>query len=289
MPGPLQRVILAAMRIGITVFLTDTGIDPASLGAAVEERGFASLYVPEHTHLPVRASEPPALVEGVRLDDYRRSLDPWVALAFAASTTSRIRLGTGVALIAQHDPIALAKRIATLDHLSGGRVTLGVGYGWNREELADHGVSFSDRRAVVAENLRCMRALWRDDEATFEGERVRLEAAYSWPKPAQRPGVPVLFGGGAGPKMFEAIVADGDGWMPIGGAGLGEALPRLRAAFEEAGRDPASLQVVPFGTIPTAEKLARYEALGCTEVVLRVPMGSEGEVKRSLDELTRWL
>lgn len=276
------------MRLGITVFLTDQGIDPATLAREVEERGFDGLYLPEHTHLPVRNATPPGLVEGVRLEDYRRSLDPWVALAMAAGATERIRLGTGVALVAQHDPIVLAKQIATLDHLSGGRVTLGVGYGWNREELEDHGVAYAERRAVVADHLACMQALWSQDEATHHGPYTTLEASYSWPKPRQQPRVRTLLGGGAGPKLFEAIVAQADGWMPIGGAGLGESLPRLRAAFEAAGRDPAGIEVMPFGTVPTEAKLERYRELGCTEVVLRVAMGSADEVRRSLDDLMRW-
>jgi probable F420-dependent oxidoreductase len=277
------------MRLGITVFLTDQGIDPATLAREVEQRGFDGLYVPEHTHLPVRNATPPSLVEGVRLEDYRRSLDPWVALAMAAAGSERIRLGTGVALVAQHDPIVLAKQIATLDHLSGGRVTLGVGYGWNRDELEDHGVAYDERRQVVADHLVCMQALWSQDEATHDGPYTTLEASYSWPKPRQQPRVRTLLGGGAGPKLFEAIAAHADGWMPIGGAGLGESLPRLRAAFEAVGRDPADIEVMPFGTVPTALKLDRYRELGCTEVVLRVPMGTTDEVRRSLDDLRRWL
>ena len=276
------------MRVGVTVFLTDQGIDPVTLATAVEERGFDALYLPEHTHLPVRHALPPSLVEGVDIEHYRRSLDPLVALSMAAAVTTRLGLGTGVLLVAQHDAIGLAKQIATLDRASGGRFTLGVGFGWNREELEDHGVEFTRRREVVAEKLRCMQALWSQDEASYEGEFVSLQPAYAWPKPLQQPRVRTLIGGGAGSKLFEAIAADADGWMPIGGAGMSAALPDLRAAFERAGRDPANLDVVPFGTIADAGKLAHYESLGCSEVVLRVPMGPADEVLRALDELVRF-
>ncbi|HEY4947028.1 MAG TPA: TIGR03619 family F420-dependent LLM class oxidoreductase, partial [Acidimicrobiales bacterium] len=160
------------MRLGITAFLTDLAMGPADLARAAEDRGFHSLYLPEHTHLPVRAATPPALVEGVHRDDYRRSLDPLVALATAASVTGRIKLGTGVVLVAQHDPIVLAKQIATLDHLSGGRVVLGIGFGWNRAEAADHGVEFRMRREVAREHVLCMQALWAEEQAAFHGAHV---------------------------------------------------------------------------------------------------------------------
>jgi len=274
------------MRIGITVFLTDGGIDPVALARAVEARGFDSLYLPEHTHLPVRAAEPPGLVEGVRLEDYRRGLDPLLALSMAAAVTDRIRLGTGVLLVAQHDAIGLAKQIATLDHCSGGRFVLGIGYGWNRAEAADHGVDFSDRRELVAEKLGVMQALWSQEEASFAGELVTLEPAYAWPKPVQRPRVRTLIGGGAGPKLFGAIASHADGWLPIGGSGLSDHLPRLAEAWRAAGRE-GKPSVVPFGVVPSAGKLRHYAELGCDEIVLRVPMGDERSVLAVLDEHAR--
>lgn len=274
------------MRIGVTCFLTDRDIAPADLARAAEERGFASLFLPEHTHLPVRADTPPALVEGVSPDDYKRSLDPFVALATAASVTSTLRLGTGVALVAQHDPIVLAKQVATLDHLSGGRVDLGIGFGWNRAEAADHGLAFADRRAVAREHVLCMQALWRDDPAEFHGEFVDLDPCWSAPDPVQRPGVPVLLGGAASPGNFAAIAEYADGWMPVGGSGLAEALPALRRAFEDSGRDPGLARVVPFGTVPTEAKLDHYAGLGIDEVVLRVPSGPASAVLAVLDAYT---
>ncbi len=276
------------MRLGVTCFLTDRDLSPAELAVAAEERGFASLFLPEHTHLPVRAHDPPALVEGVRADDYRRSLDPFVALATAVPVTRRLSLGTGVVLVAQHDPVVLAKQVATLDHLSGGRAVLGIGFGWNREEAADHGVDFGARRRVARDHVRCMRALWRDDEAEYHGEFVDLDPCFSWPKPV-RGRVPVLLGGAATDGNFAAVAEYGDGWMPIGGSGLAEALPRLRRAFEHAGRDRSEARVLPFGTVPTEAKLEHFAGLGVDEVVLRVPGGDRSSVLTVLDAHARFV
>ncbi len=277
------------MRLGITAFLTDLAMGPADLARAAEDRGFHSLYLPEHTHLPVRADTPPALVEGVHPDDYRRSLDPLVALATAASVTGRIKLGTGVVLVAQHDPIVLAKQVATLDHLSGGRVVLGIGFGWNRAEAADHGVEFRTRREVAREHVLCMQALWAEEQAAFHGAHVSLDPCWSWPKPIQRPRVTTLVGGGAHPSVFAAVAEYADGWMPIGGSGLAAALSELRRAVEARGRDPEDVRVVPFGTVPTDQKLAHYQELGIGEVVLRVPSGASAQMLPVLDGLASFV
>jgi probable F420-dependent oxidoreductase len=277
------------MRVGVTAALTDRSMAVDEFARAVEERGYDSLYLPEHTHLPVSRAAPPALVAGVHLEDYKRTVDPFVSLAAAAAVTGRILLGTGITLVAQHDPIVLAKQIATLDRLSGGRFVLGIGYGWNRDEAADHGVDFSQRRAIAREKVLCMRALWSEDVAEFHGDHVSLPPSFSWPKPVQQPHVRTLVGGGAGPVVFAAVAEYADGWMPIGGAGVTAALQSLRGAFESAGRDPATLEVVPFGTVPSEGKLAHYASIGCTEVVLRVPSGPGGEMLRVLDDYTRYL
>lgn len=276
------------MRLGITAFLGPESLDPAALAVAVEERGFDALFLPEHTHLPVRADRPPALVDGVDVADYRRSLDPLVALAAAAAVTTRIRLGTGVLLVAQHDPIVLAKQVATLDHLSGGRVTLGVGFGWNRAEAEDHGVPFADRREVAREHTECLRALWRHEPAEYHGRYVDLAPCWAAPKPVQG-NLPVLLGGGAGPALLGAVAAWGDGWLPVGGSGLARALPELRRLAAEAGRDPAALDVVPFGTVPDEAKLAHYASLGLDQVVLRLPAGPPDAMRRDLDALARYV
>jgi probable F420-dependent oxidoreductase len=277
------------MRLSVTAALTDLGPAPALLAAAAEERAFAALYVPEHTHLPLREESPPALVDGVRLEDYRRSLDPFVSLAAAATATTRLGLGTGVALVAQRDPIVLAKEVATLDWLSGGRVTLGIGYGWNRAEAADHGVEFATRRALLREKVLCMKALWSTHPSEFHGELVDLPPSWSYPKPTQQPHPRLLLGGAPSQANFRAVAELADGWMPIGGGGIAAALPLLHAACEEAGRDPTTVEVVPFGTIPTPAKLEHLAGLGVSEVVLRLASGSSDEMLRGLDELAAFV
>ena len=273
------------MRLGITAALTDLDMAPAALARSAEELGFSSLYLPEHTHLPLREDTPPALVAGVRPDDYKRGLDPLVALSAAGAVTTRLGLGTGILLVAQHDPIVLAKQVATLDHLSAGRVTLGVGFGWNRAEAEDHGVDFEHRHERVREYLACMEALWSKEKAEYHGKLVDLPPTWAWPKPVQQPRVRTLVGGGSGDAILAAVVDHADGWIPIGGSGLSSAVPRLRHMAHEAGRDPDALDVVPFGTIAGHGKLEHYAALGIKEVVLRVAAGPEDTMRAELDAL----
>ncbi|MFE7129945.1 TIGR03619 family F420-dependent LLM class oxidoreductase [Streptomyces sp. NPDC057638] len=270
------------MRISTTIFLTDETITPVRLARELEDRGFAGLYLPEHSHIPVERSSPfPG--GGALPPEYGRLLDPFVALAQAAAVTERIALGTGVTLVAQHDPVDLAKRVATLDHLSGGRLTLGVGHGWNREEAEDHGVRWATRRAQVADSLQLMRALWAPEPTAYDGAFGSVRASYAHPKPVN--GAPrVLFGGGAGPRLFADIAAHADGWLPIGGSGLAASLTALRAAWEAAGRGSTAPQVVPYAVNPTPGKLEHYARLGVTEVVVSLP--TEGEAAlRTLDDL----
>jgi len=273
------------MRFGITMFSTDLSMDVPALAVAAEERGFDSLYLPEHTHIPVSRRTPPPTGDAELAEEYKRTLDPLIALAAAASVTRTLRLGTGVALPAQREPIVTAKAVATLDQLSGGRFVLGVGFGWNEDELADHGVAMADRRAVCREHVLAMQALWADDVAGFTGDHVQVSPSWSWPKPIQRPGVPVLVGGGAGPKLFAHVAEYGDGWIPIGGTGLGESIPRLREVVGEAGRDPDALEIVPFGSLPDPGKLEHFAAVGVTECVFRVPSAPADAVLPVLD---RW-
>lgn len=271
------------------MFATDRSMPVHELARAAEERGFHSLYIPEHTHIPTSRETPAATGTDELDDDYTRTLDPLIALAAAATVTSTILLGTAVALPAQHDPIAYAKAVATLDHLSGGRVALGVGYGWNVEELRDHGVSFKDRRDVVRETMLLCQSLWANEEGSFEGRHVSVSPSWTWPKPVQQPRVRTLLGGGAGPKLFANIAEWCDGWIPFGGAGLKEQLPELRRVVTEAGRDPDELHIVPMGVFPTPEKMAYYESLGVTETVLRVPNRGADEILPVLDDYVSYL
>lgn len=277
------------MRYGITMFATDVSIDVVELAREAEARGLESLWLPEHTHIPVSRLTPPPTGDADLAEEYRRCLDPLVALAAAASVTSTLRLGTGILLAAQREPIVTAKAVATLDHLSGGRAALGVGFGWNEDELENHGVAMRDRREVARERVLAMQALWRDDEASFHGDHVHLEPSWSWPKPVQRGAdgrrrVPVLHGGAAGPKLFSHIAEYGDGWIPIGGGGLTDAIPRLRDALAAAGRDPSTLEIVPFGSMPDPGKLDHFERIGVTECVFRIPSAPRDVVLPILDE-----
>lgn len=275
------------MRLATTIFLTDETITPVALARELEQRGFAGLYLPEHTHIPV-SRETPYPAGGELPAEYGRTLDPFVALGQAAAVTERLLLATGITLIAQHDPIDLAKQIATLDHLSEGRFTLGLGFGWNVEEAADHGVDWSKRRALGHDRLALMRALWAAEPTAYEGEFGSVRASLAYPKPVQKPRGPVtgprtLIGGAAGPKLFARIAESADGWMPIGGRGLSESVPELRRAWEAAGRDPQHLQVVPYAVLPSPGKLAHYADLGIEEVVLQLPPEPAPGVLRVLD------
>lgn len=274
------------MQIGVTLFTTDQSIGPVDLARATEERGFFSLYVPEHTHIPVSRRTPPPTGDAVLPEEYKRTLDPFVALAAAAAATTRLRIGTGICLVAERDPIVTAKEVATLDLISGGRFVFGIGYGWNREEMAQHGVEFGARRAVTRERVLLMERLWQDDEAAFAGDLVQLEPSWAWPKPVQQPRPPVLIGGAPGPTLFAHVAEYADGWMPIGGAGVANALPVLQDRMAAAGRDPKRLQIVLLGVLPDEAKLAYYASLGITEVALRLPSAPRDDVRRALDRLT---
>jgi probable F420-dependent oxidoreductase len=275
------------VHFGLTMFATDQVMRPDDFARAAEERGFVSLYVPEHTHVPVSRRTPPPSGDAVLPDYYKRPFDPFVAMAMAAAATERLRVGTGICLVAQRDPIVTAKAVASLDHLSGGRFVFGVGFGWNADEIEDHGIEMRRRRDVAREHLLAMQRLWADDEASFEGEYVHLPPSWSWPKPTQKPWPPVLIGGAAGPKLFAHVAEYADGWIPIGGAGVREALPQLHRAMEAAGRDPATVRVIPFGTIPDPGKLDYYSSIGIEEVVLRVPAGDHDTVVPVLDDYSK--
>jgi probable F420-dependent oxidoreductase len=265
------------------MFATDLAMAPAALARAAEERGLYSLYFPEHTHIPTSRRTPPPTGDAQLREEYKRTLDPFVALSAAAAVTERLVVGTGICLVAQRDPIVTAKEVATLDLLSGGRVVLGIGFGWNADELEDHGVAMSERRAVAREHVLTMQALWRDDVASFDGSYVHLSPSWSWPKPVQPNGPPVLIGGAPGPTLFAHIAEYADGWIPIGGAGVRAALDDLRKACEQRERDFAELRIVPFGTIPDEGKLDYYASIGIDEVVLRLPSAGADKVLPLLD------
>ncbi len=275
------------MRNGISLFSSDRGITPAALAIVAEDRGFDTLYVPEHTHIPVKreAAHPGTGDETLPDDRYLRTLDPWVALATAAAVTSRIRLSTAVALPVESDPITLAKTIATLDHLSGGRVTIGAGFGWNTDELADHGVPATKRRTVLREYVEAMRALWTQDEASYEGEFVSFGASWAWPKPVQ-PHVPLVIGAGAGPKTFAWIAANADGWMTTPREDdVPAKIAQLKEAWSAAGRSGTPEVHVLVTRRPEAADFQVWNDAGVTDLVWPVPDKSAEDVTAYVDKL----
>ena len=275
------------MRHGIVLFTSDRGITPAQAAMAAEERGFDAFYVPEHTHIPVKREAPhPRTGDGTLPDDrYKRTLDPWVCLATAAEVTSRIRLSTAVALPVESDPVTLAKTIATLDHLSGGRVTVGAGFGWNTDELADHGVPAGKRRAVLREYIEAMRALWTQEEAAYDGEFVKFGPCWAFPKPVQAH-VPLIIGAGGGPQTFGWIARHADGWMTTPGEqDIGGKAAALRQAWADGNR-PGTPDIRLLVTArPSPGDFAGWEAAGVAELLWGLPDASREVVEGYLDRL----
>jgi probable F420-dependent oxidoreductase len=271
------------MHVGVVMFPTDRAIQPVRLAREVEARGLESLWFPEHSHIPVSRKTP--WPGGSDLPEmYWRTHDQFVALAAAAAATERIRLGTGICLVAQRDPIWLAKEVASLDTISNGRVILGVGFGWNREEMAHHGVDYAKRRALVREKILAMKRLWTQDVASYEGELVRFEPSWAWPKPVQKPHPKILLGGGPGPKMFAAVAEYADGWMPIDARDdVFGSLPGLRDAWKQAGRSERDLELDVFGTRADGDGLARLRDQGVARAILGLPPAPAEAVLPLLD------
>lgn len=277
------------MKIGINIFDTDRAIHPVELGQALEARGFDALYLPEHSHIPAsRQTRWPGSRPGQEdpLPDYYSHIcDPYIALSMIAAVTERLELGTSVTLLPQHDPIRLAKQVATLDHWSKGRVRLGIGYGWNEEQTLAHGVDFKTRRGRSEDCVGIMRALWTQEEASFEGQYSRLDPSWSWPKPAQAGGPPILLGGGTGPQLFDAITRYADGWMPITGRStVADRAAPLKERFAAAGRDPDSLKIVVCGATTDPDGLAALAEEGVDTAAMTIWSEDRDEILRKLDE-----
>jgi probable F420-dependent oxidoreductase len=275
------------MRHGIVLFTSDRGITPAQAAKAAEERGFDAFYVPEHTHIPVkREAAHPGTGDATLPDDrYLRTLDPWVSLATAATVTSTIRLCTAVALPVESDPVTLAKTIASLDHLSGGRVTVGAGFGWNTDELADHGVPAARRRTVLREYIEAMRALWTQEEASYDGEFVTFGPCWAFPKPTQ-PHVPLIIGAGGGPKTFSWLARHADGWMTTPGEqDIGGKAAALRQAWAAESRPGVPDIRVLIAARPSTEDLATWAEAGATELIWGLPDAPAAKVEAYLDRL----
>ena len=253
------------MKFGVSMFFTDYSIGAAELGRAVEEHGFESLWVPEHTHIPASRRTPfPSGGELPR--EYSHSLDPFVTLAAVAAVTSQLRLGTGVCLVIERDPITLAKNVASLDFLSGGRFLFGIGGGWNLEEMTNHGTDPSKRWRVLRERVLAMKQIWTQDEAEFHGEFVDFDPIWQWPKPAQQPHPPI-FVGGNGPHTLDRVVEYGDAWMPIlrPGADYTDRIEFLQRLAAAAGR--GSIPVTLWSPPRDPRLIEQYERLGVERCV----------------------
>jgi probable F420-dependent oxidoreductase len=266
------------MEFGVAIFPTHDALDPGSVARLVEERGHRALYFPEHTHIPAsRATPHPS---GNTLPrHYIHTYDLFVALTAAAAATSRLRIGAGICLVIERDPIVTAKEVASIDHLSGGRFEFGVGAGWNREEMANHGTDPRTRFRVMRERVEAMKAIWTQDEATYEGEFVRFERIWSWPKPAQWPHPPVLVGGG-GPTVLDRVLAYGDAWFPNYAPDVIERAAELRERAAEAGRE---IPVLAMGVPADPAVLERLEEAGVVRAVRWLPSAARGPIERELE------
>jgi len=275
--------------IGIFYFATEYGHNVVDVARDAEQRGFESLWLPEHTHIPVSRKTPYA--GGAELPkEYAHTLDPFVALAAVATATKHIRLATGISLLIERDTITMAKTLATLDLLSNGRAILGVGGGWNREEAEHHGVEWSQRFQKLEEQITAIKVIWANEEASFHGEHVRFDPIWSWPKPIQRPRPPILLGGETD-HTLRRVIKHCDGWLPRARDPeiIVRGIARLNELAEEAGRDPESISVNVFAPRPDAELIDRFKGKGVARIVLWLPPEDRDAVSRRLDGYTRFL
>jgi probable F420-dependent oxidoreductase len=274
------------MKFGVTTFLTDETIDPVRLAREVEARGFESLWLPEHTHIPADRRSPwPGGAELPRM--YTRTYDPFVALAMAAAATTTLKVGTGVCLVVERDPITTAKEVASIDRLSGGRFLFGIGGGWNREEMQNHGTDPTTRWTLLRERIEAMKAIWADDEASYAGQFVQFDRIWAWPKPLQQPHPPIVIGGD-GTKTLERVLAYGDEWMPIAGRNpepLGVRVTRLQELAAEAGRAPIPVGVFNVPGDPAV--IEQHRADGATRCVFARSTASRRSSTPSADDAAR--
>jgi probable F420-dependent oxidoreductase len=273
------------MRVGAFYFPADYGINMAELAKALEDRGFDSLFVPEHTHIPASRKSP--FPGGGELPKrYSHTHDPFVALSFAAAATKKLKLGTGILLVPQHEPIVTAKAIASLDQLSGGRFIFGIGGGWNVEEMENHGATYPTRFKQMREHVLAMKELWTKEEASFDGEFVKFDRVWSWPKPAQQPHPPIILGGETD-HTLRRVIEYCDGWFPRprGGFDVVKGVAHLRQMAEKAGRDPSTITTIVFGSANDAKVLESYDKAGIQSALLAIPDDSRDEILRYLDKI----
>ena len=277
------------MNYGVAIFFTDYSIGPTEIGTALEERGFESLWAPEHSHIPLTRKS--AYPQGGELPKkYYDVMDPFVTLSAAAAATSKLKVGTGICLVVQRDPIQTAKSVASLDQVSRGRFLFGIGAGWNEDEMADHGTTdFKGRFKLMEERVRAMRTIWTQAKPEFNGAHVKFGPMMSWPKPVQKP-LPVIVGG-MYPHGARRAVAFGDGWMPhatrpeYGASDVLAHLGAFREMAKSAGRDPESIPITTFGTAAKPDVLQRYRDAGIGRVVFSIGSEDRDRTLATLDTL----
>ena len=275
------------MKIGAVMFFTEYSMSPAALARELEDRGFESLWVPEHSHIPLsRVSPYPG--GGPLPRPYYDILDPFLALNTAAAVTTKLKIGTGVCLMNQRDPIQTAKMVSTIDQLSAGRFLFGIGNGWNRDEMENHGTDFASRHKLVRERTEAMKAIWTQDDAEYHGELVNFDKMNQWPKPVQKPHPPIIVGG-AFPFAARRAIRYGDGWIPradrLEKDGVGVLIDKFRQMATEAGRDPASLPITIFRVPEKIDQLRFCQQIGIDRVVFSLPADKEDSILPILD---RW-
>jgi probable F420-dependent oxidoreductase len=274
------------MKIGAVMFFTADSMHPAPLARELEERGFESLWVPEHTHIPSALNSTYPALGGLQ-QAYYEIMDPFLVLNTAASVTAKLKVGTGIALVVQRDPILTAKMVSSIDQLSAGRFLFGVGNGWNQDEVQNHGTVFKTRHKLARERIEAMKAIWANDEPEYHGEFVNFDKMKQWPKPWQKPHPPIIVGG-AFPHAARRAVRYGDGWIPrddwLERDGLG-VLDEFKKMAVEAGRDPASLPISLFRVPENLERLQLYQKIGIDRVVFSLPAEKKAGITPILD---RW-
>ena len=275
------------LNFGTSMFFTDYSMAPGELGQALEERGFESVWAPEHSHIPL-SRKTPFPVGSDLPKKYFDAMDPFVTLTVAAMATKKLKVGTGICLVAQRDPIQTAKLVASIDQVSGGRFLFGIGNGWNQDEMENHGTVFETRHKLARENVEAMKAIWTKSKAEYHGEFVNFDPMMAWPKPVQKPHPPVIVGG-AFPYSARRAIRYGDGWIPQAARGgyseIADMIPRFREMATEAGRDPKSIEITVWFPKQDLDLMKRYEDLGVARVVFNLDSDKSDKVMPVIDSL----